>query len=59
VSAGIGLCVLLLIPHADGHRYRTAWDDEHNFVLEARLLAQHGNDVLLNGLSTLRDTVRL
>jgi hypothetical protein len=58
-AAGISLRVLVLIPHADGHRFRAAWDDEHNLVLAAWLFPQPGKDVFLNGLGKLRDAVGL
>ena len=56
-AAGISFRMLLLIPHTDGHRFRAAWDDEHNLVLEALLLAQQGNDLFLERLRKLRDTI--
>jgi len=39
-SEVIGFRVLLLIPQTDSQRFRSAWNDERNFVLEAFLLCE-------------------
>ena len=44
-AAVIGVRLRFVVPHTDTHRFRSAWDDEGNLVLEAWLLAQQGNDV--------------
>ncbi len=55
----IGFHLLFVVPHTDDYRFRAVWDDERNLVLEALLLTQQGNDVFLDDLRKLRDTVGL
>ncbi len=38
--AGISFRVLFLVPQTDSHRFRSVWDDERNFVLEALLFSK-------------------
>jgi hypothetical protein len=39
--AAIGLGVLFLIPQADSENFRSPWDNERDFVLEAFLLSKY------------------
>src|SRR5688572_7982991 len=46
-APGIGLRVFFQVPHADTDRLRSAGGEEQDFVLEALLLSEHGDDVLV------------
>src|SRR5436309_11912156 len=52
-AAGVRLCVLFLIPHADADRVRSARGNEGDLVLEALLFTKNGNDVRVEELGEL------
>ena len=46
LSAVVGIRILLPVPQTDSQRFRSAWGDERNLVLEASQFPQHGNNFL-------------
>src|SRR5437588_142673 len=57
--AVVGFRVLLLIPQADRDSFRSARNDERNFVLKAFLLSKRRNGFLLHQLGKLCNAIRL
>src|SRR6185436_4360709 len=57
--AAVLIRALLAIPQADGERILAARPDERDLILEAILLPQHGQDVLLERLGELGGGVGL
>src|SRR5437773_2690995 len=50
---GVRICAVFQIPHADADRVHSARGNEGDLVLKALLLAEHGDDVLVDQLSEL------
>lgn len=48
-SAVLSFSILLLIPEADPNRFQSPWGDQSDFVQEALLFPQQGDDLVLKG----------
>src|SRR6266446_2792067 len=57
--AVVGFRVLSVIPQTDSERFRSARDDERDFVLESLLFSKQGKNVLFDRLGELRNAIGL
>src|SRR5439155_27337403 len=55
--AAVSFRILFLIPEADPDRFQSPRGDQGDFVLEAFLFSQQGNDFVLKGPAKLRNVV--
>src|SRR5216684_6628691 len=57
--AVVGFRVLSVIPQTDCEPFRSAWDDERDFVLESLLFSKQRKNVLFDRLGELRKAIGL
>src|SRR6266849_3750264 len=57
--AVVGFRVLSVIPQTDCEPFRSAWDDERDFVLESLLFSKQRKNVLFDRLGELRNAIGL
>src|SRR5437870_982354 len=55
--AAVSFRILFLVPEADPDRFQSPRGDQGDFVLEAFLFSQQGNDFVLKGSGKLRNVV--
>src|SRR5271167_460007 len=58
-SAVVSLGILRFVPQTDSERLRAALSNERDFVLESFLFPKQGEDVLLQPMGKLRNTIGL
>src|SRR6266550_4933772 len=57
-SAVVSLGILCFVPQTDSERFRSARDDERDFVLESLLFSKQGKNVLFDPLGEFRIAIR-